>query len=186
MQQSIEKKQIPLHIKTAVSQFNILPNLEKINTEKSSEQNIEKVREILFGSQIKLHQQQISAYELKNQENLTELRQTLLSRLDDFEILFKSEIKNLNYRLKSGQDLRLQSEEKNQSELSDLKSLMFKRTQQLSEDISASKIQTTQDFKKELEILDQQKVERSQFSNFMTDWAQRFENRIEANSGTSK
>lgn len=189
MQNFVDKKQTPLNIKTSVHHLNVSAKVQESNkdaSQKNNEQNIEKVREILFGSQLKEHDRQIIDLESKNKENLNDLRQNLLGRLDDFEMLFKNEIKNLNYRLKGEQESRLQLEDKNQTELAELRSLMLKRAQQFNEDLRASKNLMTLDFKKEIKLLDQQKIERAQFAEFMTDWAQRFGIKAEDQSGTSK
>ena len=71
------------------------------NNSLSSGHNLEKVRDILFGKQIREHEQRFASLELLISQECTKLRDETKQRLDLLENYLKPEITSLNERLKN-------------------------------------------------------------------------------------
>ncbi len=94
-----ESKEKPPHksnaVETAVAE-----------TAEASGASVEKIREILFGSQIKNYEARFARLEEALARETAEIKDTMRRRLDSLEAFFKSETESLAARLKSERDER--------------------------------------------------------------------------------
>jgi hypothetical protein len=75
-------------------------------TAEASGASVEKIREILFGSQIKNYEARFARLEEALARETAEIKDTMRRRLDSLEAFFKSETESLAARLKSERDER--------------------------------------------------------------------------------
>lgn len=75
-------------------------------TAEASGASVEKIREILFGSQIKNYEARFARLEEALARETSEIKDTMQRRLDSLEAFFKSETESLAARLKSERDER--------------------------------------------------------------------------------
>ncbi|MGB8772023.1 MAG: hypothetical protein WCC92_20595 [Candidatus Korobacteraceae bacterium] len=75
-------------------------------TAEASGASVEKIREILFGSQIKNYEARFARLEEALSRETAEIKDTMRRRLDSLEAFFKSETESLAARLKSERDER--------------------------------------------------------------------------------
>jgi hypothetical protein len=75
-------------------------------TAEASGASVEKIREILFGSQIKNYEARFACLEEALARETAEIKDTMRRRLDSLEAFFKSETESLAARLKSERDER--------------------------------------------------------------------------------
>jgi hypothetical protein len=75
-------------------------------TAEASGASVEKIREILFGSQIKNYEARFVRLEEALARETSEIKDTMRRRLDSLEAFFKSETESLAARLKSERDER--------------------------------------------------------------------------------
>ena len=93
--ESKEKAGKPNSVETAVAE-----------TAEASGASVEKIREILFGSQIKNYEARFARLEEALARETSEIKDTMRRRLDSLEAFFKSETESLAARLKSERDER--------------------------------------------------------------------------------
>ncbi|MGB8885336.1 MAG: hypothetical protein WCC87_01360 [Candidatus Korobacteraceae bacterium] len=77
-----------------------------VETAEASGASVEKIREILFGSQIKNYEARFARLEEALARETSEIKDTMRRRLDSLEAFFKSETESLAARLKSERDER--------------------------------------------------------------------------------
>jgi hypothetical protein len=77
-----------------------------VETAEASGASVEKIREILFGSQIKNYETRFARLEEALARETSEIKDTMRRRLDSLEAFFKSETESLAARLKSERDER--------------------------------------------------------------------------------
>jgi len=75
-------------------------------TAEASSASVEKIRDILFGSQIKNYESRFSRLEDALARETAEIKDTMRRRLDSLEAFFKSETESLAARLKTERDER--------------------------------------------------------------------------------
>ncbi len=75
-------------------------------TAEASGASVEKIREILFGSQIKNYEARFARLEEALARETAEIKDTMRRRLDSLEAFFKSETESLASRLKTERDER--------------------------------------------------------------------------------
>src|ERR1700728_3384732 len=68
--------------------------------------SVEKIREILFGSQIKNYETRFARLEEALARETSEIKETMRRRLESLEAFFKSETESLSARLKAERDER--------------------------------------------------------------------------------
>ena len=94
-----ESKEKPSHKPNAVESA-------VAETAEASGASVEKIREILFGSQIKNYETRFARLEEALARETSEIKDTMRRRLDSLEAFFKSETESLAARLKSERDER--------------------------------------------------------------------------------
>src|SRR5271165_3649773 len=75
-------------------------------TAEASGASVDKIRDILFGSQIKNYEARFVRLEETLSRETSEIKDTLRRRLDSLEAFFKSETQSLGTRLKAERDER--------------------------------------------------------------------------------
>lgn len=114
--------------------------------------SLDKVREILFGSQAREYDKRLAGLELRIAKEAADLRADLKRRFDSLETYIKGEIESLTGRLKSEQNERQQTIAGLSNELKELLRNADRRTSELDESVSKS----NREFRQQL--LDQSKA----------------------------
>jgi hypothetical protein len=114
-------------------------------------ENINKIRDILFGSQMREYEKRFSRVEERLLKELSNLRDEVKKRLDTLEAHVKNEVDSLNGLLKVEQDKRAQSVEEVTVELNNRTKALERRTEQLDEQAIRSQRELRQ------QLLDQSK-----------------------------
>jgi hypothetical protein len=99
--------------------------------------NMDKIRDILFGNQIKDYENRFLRMEEQLLKKLSETQETTHRRMEAFETYFKKEITLLKERLKSEIDDRVDSEKKILRECSDSTSSLNKKISKVEESFTA-------------------------------------------------
>ena len=100
---------VPIREKESKEKASHKPNAVETavaETAEASGASVEKIREILFGSQIKNYEARFARLEEALARETAEIKDTMRRRLDSLEAFFKSETESLAARLKSERDER--------------------------------------------------------------------------------
>jgi gas vesicle protein len=118
---------------------------------KSGGESLDKVRDILFGSQAREYEKRFARLEDRLLKEASDLREDLKRRFDTLEGYIKKEIEALGGRLKAEHDERTESAKELSVELKDTARTFEKKTGQLDEHLTNSERQLRE------QILDQSK-----------------------------
>ena len=118
---------------------------------KSGGESLDKVRDILFGSQAREYEKRFARLEDRLLKEASDLREDLKRRFDTLEGYIKKEIEALGARLKAEHDERTESAKELSVELKDTARTFEKKTGQLDEHLTNSERQLRE------QILDQSK-----------------------------
>lgn len=118
---------------------------------KSGGESLDKVRDILFGSQAREYEKRFARLEDRLLKEASDLREDLKRRFDTLEGYIKKEIEALGARLKAEHDERTESAKELSVELKDTARTFEKKTGQLDEHLTTSERQLRE------QILDQSK-----------------------------
>ena len=128
------------------------PDEVKSQTEaKSGGESLDKVRDILFGSQAREYEKRFARLEERLVKEASDLREDLKRRFDTLEVYIKKEIESLTARLKAEHDERTESAKQVSAELKDTALAFEKKTGQLGEHQTRSERELRE------QILDQSK-----------------------------
>ena len=105
--------------------------LQDFAQEASETQSVDKIREILFGNQMKDYDKRFASLNNHLQKQIKELREESQSRLDAIEIFIKKEFDALNDRIKTEQSVRNESAQKISKEIKDTAKRLARRIEQL-------------------------------------------------------
>ena len=100
---------------------------------KSGGESLDKVRDILFGSQAREYEKRFARLEERLVKEASDLREDLKRRFDTLEVYIKKEIESLTARLKAEHDERTESAKQASAELKDTALAFEKKTGQLGE-----------------------------------------------------
>jgi hypothetical protein len=114
--------------------------------------NLEKIREILFGSQMRESERKLLRIEERLLKDYAELKEDTRRRLDAIEVFMKKELDALGERLKTEQNARDEAVREGARELQNVIKTFEKKTAQLDEQAA----QTQREFRQQL--LDQSKA----------------------------
>jgi hypothetical protein len=114
--------------------------------------NLDKIREILFGSQMRESERKLLRIEERLLKDYTELKEDTRRRLDAIEVFVKKELDALGERLKTEQNTRDEAVREGAHELQNVIKTFEKKTAQLDEQAA----QTQREFRQQL--LDQSKA----------------------------
>ena len=118
---------------------------------KTGGESLDKVRDILFGSQAREYEKRFARLEDRLLKEASDLREDLKRRFDTLEVYIKKEIEALGTRLKAEHDERKESAKELSVELKDTARTFEKKTGQLDEHLTISERQLRE------QILDQSK-----------------------------
>ncbi len=160
--------------------------------------NMDKIRDILFGNQVKDFEKQFASMENRLAQESSELKGELIKRIDALEVYVKQEIKDINGRIKNESNDRVESHKLIQSELkqgveslskklvqdeenlalksTELRDQILEQSKQLSEEILAKYDQASKNLKQISQQLEDAKVNRSDLSGFFLELAMRLSN----------
>jgi len=166
------------------------PNVEMPDTG-----SVDKIRDILFGNQMRDFQRRFSQMEERLAKATQDLRNETHKRLETLELFFKKEQSALKDRIKSEADQRENDDKKIQDDLknaasslkkdltkaeekfleltSELRQQLLDQSKALSEDIQQKHEQTSKMVQNTANGLDDAKLERSTLSEYLIDMAMR-------------
>ncbi|MCP4670601.1 MAG: hypothetical protein GY857_04790 [Desulfobacula sp.] len=157
--------------------------------------NMDKIRDILFGSQTKDYEKRFTKMETQLTQEASALREEMLKRIDALEDYFKQEIRDINGRIKNESNDRSDSQKNIKKELkdtyeslnkkllieeenlaeksSDLREQILKQSKQLSAEILSKSELASNNLKQTAHELDDAKVNISDLSGFFLELAMR-------------
>ena len=160
--------------------------------------NIDKIRTILFGSQMRDYEVRFVRLEDRLSKEVLELREDLKRRADSLESYIRQEVDALSSRIRNEYSERAEAFKDLSGTLDNLNKVVEKRTRQLDEEVSkgqrelrqaileqgkvlSDKIRTSNDdiltlVERELSQMRAGKVDRSSLANLFTDLAIRLNN----------
>lgn len=114
-------------------------------------ESLDKVRDILFGSQSREYEKRFARLEERLLKEAADLRDELRKRFDSLEVYTKKEVDSLAARLKTEQEQRTEATKELSRDLKETSRAFEKKTGQLDEQLTASQRELRQ------QILDQSK-----------------------------
>lgn len=108
--------------------------------------NLDKVREILFGSQIRSYEKRLTKLEERLVKETTDIREDLRKRFDNLETFIKKELESLSDRIKTEERERADADRDMSRELKDTSRMLEKKVTQLDDNL----IKTQRDFNQQL------------------------------------
>ena len=105
---------------------------------KPAGESLDKVRDILFGSQAREYEKRFARLEERLVKEASELREDLKNRFDVLEVYVKKEVQSLIDKLKAEHDERSESDKDISNELKDTSRAFDKKTTQLDEQLNAN------------------------------------------------
>lgn len=115
----------------------VQPEAHEKSTAKSGAENLDKVRDILFGSQAREYEKRFSRLEERLIKEASDLREDLKKRFDTLEGYIKREIESLAGRLKAEHDERTESAKAISGEIKDTSQAFERKTNQIGEHLNA-------------------------------------------------
>jgi hypothetical protein len=110
---------------------------EKSST-KSSGESLDKVRDILFGSQAREYEKRFARLEERLIKESSDLREDLKKRFDTLEVYIKREVESLTDRLKAEQNERTESARELSGAIRDTSQSFDKKTSQIDQLLTTS------------------------------------------------
>jgi thymidylate synthase len=167
-------------------------------SEVQEEGNIDKIRDILFGSQARDFDRRFSRLEERLVKDMSEMRDETRKKLDALEDYIKSEVKSLTERLVSEQNARLdaakdlsgdlkelshnfdrkitQLNEQSAKNESDLRQQILTQSKNLSEDIQKRHNEALDRLDREASEIREDKADRTAIANIFNEMALRLTN----------
>lgn len=161
----------------------------------SGVENVDKIRDILFGNQMRDYERKFARLEERIMNEVTRLREESSRRLDGLESYIKKEIESVSGRLKNEQNDRVDGEKRLADELSktaklqekkladmdnhfdsatrDLRQQILDQSKTLSEEIGRKYDETSNALERAAGELREEKVDRSALSGLLTEMALR-------------
>lgn len=106
--------------------------------------SVEKIRDILFGVQMRDYERKFTRLEERLAKDTADLKEDVKKKLTAFDVFVKQELESLSSRLKSEHDHREAAIRELAQELKDLKQALAQRTSQLDEQQAAAQRETRQ------------------------------------------
>ena len=170
---------------------------EHLQTETGS---VDKIRDLIFGNQMKDYDKRFTRLEEGLQKQLKELRDATDHRLDSIEAFIKKEIEAIDDRLKTEQSMRVESakelsseiknstrkisknieqlEEKQSKDSRDLRQQLLDMSKDLSSEIAKKQNEASKALDRAVKALDDDKVARSFLSELLMELAVRTSNEL--------
>jgi hypothetical protein len=119
--------------------------------------NLDKVRDLLFGAQMREMEKHFARLEERFQKDLTELKEETRGRFESLEVFLRKEIESLTDQLKTEQEARQQAVQTWTQELTETTKVFEQRTNHVEEHIVKAQRELRQ------HILDQSRTLRDEF-----------------------
>ena len=167
--------------------------------------NIDKIRDILFGNQMRDYDRRFSRLEERLQRENAELKDEIRKRLEALESYIRNEVDALSDRLKTEQEQRVdsvkevgrelkemtQSLERKTAQLDDLvnknhrdlRQQALDQTKQLMEEIQAKHSSLSQSLERAVQELTVDKMERNGLADLFTEMALRLNHQFQIETG---
>lgn len=107
--------------------------LEKNAEETSETASVDKIRDILFGNQMRDYERKFGFLEERLLKEIADLRDETGKRIDSIETYIKKEVESLADRLKAEQDIRSESDRKTLKELHETAKTLSENVEKLDE-----------------------------------------------------
>lgn len=157
--------------------------------------NIDKIRDILFGNQVRDFDRRFARLEQTLSKATSDLRTELLKRMDTLESYFRQELDSFKERLKKESELRTDGEKRVSDELKasaaalaksvqecedrfeertrELRQLILEQSKQLTNDVQDKYEQSNKEMALIADRLETAKIDRSTLAEYMVDIAMR-------------
>ena len=172
--------------------------LEKNAEETSETASVDKIRDILFGNQMRDYERKFGFLEERLLKEIADLRDETGNRIDSIETYIKKEVESLSDRLKAEQDIRSESDQKTLKELHetakalsenvekldenqskaarDLRQQLLEQSKNLSDEIRKKHKESSTTLNQSVQELQAAKVDRFALSELLMDMAVRMSN----------
>ncbi|MBL8150968.1 MAG: hypothetical protein JNN15_13665 [Blastocatellia bacterium] len=192
-----EKKKV----ESPISEIKTVEEITKqpsFSSEDLSGGNLDKVRDILFGSQMRSFEKRLTRLEEKVVRETSDLRNDIKTRFDNIEVFIKKEIESLSDRLKAEERERLAAQKEITVELRDsakafekrliqlddqttknhrdLSQQLIEKSRSLSEEIRQKYDDLVATLERETQELRLEKTDRSSLATMFTELAMRLNN----------
>lgn len=165
------------------------------NSEFAEAGSVDKIRDILFGNQMRDFERRFSQMEDRMAKSTMDLRDEINKRLEALELFFKEELDALKKRLKSETEQRVdmgrkqdddlknksamlekainEAEEKFSEHATELRQQILQQSKTLSVEIQSKHEQASQELKSTANGLDDAKIDRSTMAEYLIEMAMR-------------
>lgn len=166
--------------------------------------NIDKIRDILFGNQVRDFDRRFSKAEEQMVKVTSDLREEVSKRLDAIERFFKEELSTLKDRIKTETDKRTDTgkqlteelkavgetmeksiqaaEDKFSEQTTDLRQQILDQSKQLSKEMQEKYEQVGKEINRSADLLEERKIDRSAMAEYLMEVAMR----LSSQQGESK
>jgi hypothetical protein len=174
--------------------------LEKNAEETSETASVDKIRDILFGNQMRDYERKFGFLEERLLKEIADLRDETGKRIDSIETYIKKEVESLSDRLKAEQDIRSESDQKTLKELHetaktlsenvekldakqskdarDLRQQLLEQSKNLSSEIRKKHQESSTTLHQSVQELQAAKVDRFALSELLIEMAARMSNEL--------
>jgi seryl-tRNA synthetase len=174
--------------------------LEKNTAETSETASVDKIRDILFGNQMRDYERKFGFLEERLLKEIADLRDETGKRIDSIETYIKKEVESLSDRLKAEQDIRSESDQKTLKELHetaktlsenvekldakqskdarDLRQQLLEQSKNLSNEIRKKHQESSTTLHQSVQELQAAKVDRFALSELLIEMAARMSNEL--------
>ena len=178
------------------------PKTALLASEATDAGSMEKIRDILFGNQIRDYERRFSRMEEQMAQAMLEIRQESQKRMEALEFFFKEELVAIKDRIKAESDQRsagikqlsdelqkastamakaiAQVEEKLSERATELRQQILQQSKQLSTEIQTKHEQAAQELKRAADGLEETKINRSTLAEYLIEMAMRLSDNIGA------
>jgi uncharacterized protein YoxC len=161
--------------------------------------SVDKIRDILFGNQIRDFDRRFSQMEERMVKATVDLRDEIQKRMEALELFFKKELESLKHRLKSESEERsdgdnrlndemktasstlkktiAQVEEKLSESATELRQQILEQTKSLTAEIQSKSEQAAESLHSSTHALDETKIDRSALAEYFIEMAMHLSNR---------
>jgi len=162
--------------------------------------SVDKIRDILFGNQMRDFERRFSQVEERLVKATQDLRDETHKRLEALELFFKKELEALKNRLKAESDERTDGDKQLNSELkvasttlkkavaqaeetfsehaTELRQQLLEQSKSLSAEIQSKNVQASDALRSRTSALDEAKIDRSTMAEYLIEMAMRISNHV--------
>lgn len=166
--------------------------------------SVDKIRDILFGNQMRDFDRRFSQMEDRLVKATLDLRDEIQKRIEALELFFKKELESLKHRLKSESEERAdgdsrlndelkttssalkkaiaQAEEKLSESTTELRQQILEQSKTLTAEIQSKSEQASESLRSSTSALDEAKIDRSALAEYFIEIAMHLSNRSSENS----